>query len=285
MLPLVLRTSLQYLYGLPCQLVSDNGPQFTSFEFEHFLKLNGVKHILSTPYHPATNGAAERLVKSVKRALKAGGKSDFHQVLSAFLLRTRITPHSTTNKAPAELFLKRSLRTRFDLLRPSAEEQGMMRQSMQKTYHDQHSRSREFFVGQRVLARNFRAGQRWLPGTITERRGPLSYLVQLQQGILCKRHIDQLLEATDSPASCPDRIPWDEDSEPVPDHEPSNLVPLPAPDSESPSSSSAAEHSAATDHEHNSDPVSSDEPATEAQRRYPVRTNRRPPQRYEPGFH
>ena len=201
----VLRT-LFATYGLPRQLVSDNGPQFTSLEFEHFLKLNGVKHVLSTPYHPATNGATECLVKSVKRALKAGGKSDFHQVLSAFLLRTRITPHSTTNKAPAELFLKRSLRTRFDLLRPSAEEQVMMRQSMQKTYHDQHSRSREFVVGQRVLARNFRAGQRWLPGIITERRGPLSYLVQLQQGILCKRHIDQLLEATHSPASGPDHI-------------------------------------------------------------------------------
>ena len=135
---------------------------------------------------------------------------------------------------------------------------------MQKTYYDQHSRSREFFVSQRVLARNFRAGQHWLPGTITDRRGPLSYLVQLQQGILCKRHIDQLLEATDNPTSCPDRIPWDEDSEPVPDHEPSTLVPLPAPDLESPLSSFAAEHSAATEHEHNLSPVPSDEPTTDA---------------------
>ena len=85
-----------------------------------------------------------------------------------------------------------------------------------------------------------------------------------KQGILCKRHIDQLLEATDNPTSCPDRILWDEDSEPVPDHEPSTLVPLPAPDLESPLSSFAAEHSAATDHEHNLSPVPSDEPATDA---------------------
>ena len=45
-----------------------------------------------------------------------------------------------------------------------------------------------------------------------------------KQGILCKRHIDQLLEATDNPTSCPDRILWDEDSEPVPDHEPSTMT-------------------------------------------------------------
>lgn len=43
-----------------------------STEFAHFLVANGVKHIWSAPYHPATNGAAERLVQTVKRELKAG---------------------------------------------------------------------------------------------------------------------------------------------------------------------------------------------------------------------
>ena len=49
-------------YGLPQQLVSDNGPQFTSAEFAVFLRKNGVKHIYSSPYHPSTNGLAERFV-------------------------------------------------------------------------------------------------------------------------------------------------------------------------------------------------------------------------------
>ena len=49
-------------YGVPTQIVSDNGPQFVSQEFEHFLKMNGVKHIKSAPYHPSANGLAERFV-------------------------------------------------------------------------------------------------------------------------------------------------------------------------------------------------------------------------------
>ena len=59
------------MYGLPEQLVSDNGPQFTSEEFAIFMKLNGVKHTRSAPYHPSTNGLAERFIKSMKQGLKA----------------------------------------------------------------------------------------------------------------------------------------------------------------------------------------------------------------------
>ena len=46
-------------YGLPKQLVTDNGPKFTSEEFSTFCKQNGVKHIRCALYHPASNGLAE----------------------------------------------------------------------------------------------------------------------------------------------------------------------------------------------------------------------------------
>ena len=58
-------------YGLPDQIVLDNGPQFISSEFATFLKQNRVKHICSTPYHPSTNGHAEWLIQSLKQSLKA----------------------------------------------------------------------------------------------------------------------------------------------------------------------------------------------------------------------
>ena len=62
--------------------------------------MNGVKHIRSSPYHPASNGAAERLVQSVKQGVWAGLRSGvyFERALQAFLMRYRITPHATTGQ-------------------------------------------------------------------------------------------------------------------------------------------------------------------------------------------
>ena len=55
--------------GLPERLVIDNGPQFTAKEFQLFLKKNEVKHVTSAPYHPATNGLAERFIQTMKQSL------------------------------------------------------------------------------------------------------------------------------------------------------------------------------------------------------------------------
>ena len=73
-------------------MVSDNGPQFVSDEFERFLKANRIKYLRSSPYHPLSNGLAERFVQTFKRAMKAGRHCSLHQRLAGSLLRYRITP-------------------------------------------------------------------------------------------------------------------------------------------------------------------------------------------------
>lgn len=83
-------------FGLPEQIITDNGPQFISEDFATFMKLNGIKHIRSSPYHPASNGLAERFVQSFKLALKASASSGMSvsERLSDYLLTYRSSPHT-----------------------------------------------------------------------------------------------------------------------------------------------------------------------------------------------
>ena len=50
--------------------MSDNGTCFMSEEFESLLQANGIKHVTSAPYHPASNSLADRVVQIMKNGLK-----------------------------------------------------------------------------------------------------------------------------------------------------------------------------------------------------------------------
>ena len=77
-------------YGLPEQVVSDNGPPFQSIEYEDFLRQNGIQWVLVSPYYPASNGQAERFVQTFKNSLKASNcQSRLHQTIQKFLLSYR----------------------------------------------------------------------------------------------------------------------------------------------------------------------------------------------------
>ena len=56
-------------HGLPEMVVSDNGSAFTSAEYQTFVKRNGIRHVRSAPYHPSSNGQAERVVQTFKEAI------------------------------------------------------------------------------------------------------------------------------------------------------------------------------------------------------------------------
>ena len=99
------------------------------------------------------------------------------QRLASFLLSYRSAPHSTTHETLADLFFKRKLQIRLDLLCPDVKSTVQNKQSMQKKNYDRHCRGCQYFVGQKVSVRNFCAGPPWSVGIIVERLGPLTYLV------------------------------------------------------------------------------------------------------------
>ena len=181
-------------FGLLEQLVSDNGPQFTSDVFQEFCKLNGIKYVRCSPYHPSSNWLAERFVRTFKEAMRVGTQDGrpFQQRLCNFLLSYRSTPHATTNESPSNLFLGRPVRTKFDLMKPDSERRVRDKQANQKSHHDAHSRERDISVGATVLAKDFLHKGPWLPGKVLERIGPCSYLIQLEDGRQWRRHIDHL---------------------------------------------------------------------------------------------
>ena len=273
-------------HGLPEQLVTDNGPQFVAEEFATFAKLNGIKHIRCAPYHPASNGLAERFVQSLKMALKASVNSGYslqRRVLN-FLLNYRSTPHATTSVSPSSLFLHRQIRTRLDLLRPNCESHVRDKQSQQKSQHDQRAHDRQFFVGQTVMARNLRPGADWVPAVVVERLGPLSYLVETSDKLLWKRHIDLLRELEvrnrDSEFQEPDApdldVPnGDSLAPPLPVADLPTVVPPARPDSPVAEAAviPAAPGEAVATGLDSPDPPASTSPPAIVQRQYPTRAN------------
>lgn len=174
--------------GLPLELVSDNGPQFTSAEFEEFMKMNGIRHNRSAPFHPSTNGEAERFVRTFKTAMRARKeqKISVQRKLCDFLLTYRTTPHSATNRSPAEL-MGRALRTRLDAVRPNLS-QRLERQRQQTGLE------RYVEVGEPVLVKDYRSRKPvWAQGVVSNSLGPCTYLIQVGD-LSWKRHIDQLIQ-------------------------------------------------------------------------------------------
>ena len=57
-------------HRIPQTIVSDNGSSFTSDEFKLFTQKNGIKHVYLAPYHPSSNGQAERAVQMIKHGIK-----------------------------------------------------------------------------------------------------------------------------------------------------------------------------------------------------------------------
>ena len=91
-------------HGLPEELFTDNGPQFSAREFSEFTSRYKIRHNTSSPYFPQANGMAERAVKTIKALMRSSPD------LNTALLAYRSTPLEH-GYSPAQLLFGRRLRT------------------------------------------------------------------------------------------------------------------------------------------------------------------------------
>ena len=96
-------------YGIPKEIVSDNGPEYSAKAYHNFCKDWDIHHNPSSPEYPKSNGLAERTVQTVKRTLKKAKKAgdDIHLTLLAL----RTTPCTNNRHSPADKMFNRSPRT------------------------------------------------------------------------------------------------------------------------------------------------------------------------------
>ena len=99
-------------FGIPEELTSDGGPQFTAGKTQELLKAWGVWHIISSVANPHANCRAELAVKSVKRMLMdnvtATGSLDVDKFQRALLMyQNSVDPE--TKASPALILFGRPI--------------------------------------------------------------------------------------------------------------------------------------------------------------------------------
>jgi len=200
-------------FGIPEQIVSDNGRQFVSDEFHAFCKSNGIRHTTSSVYHPRSNGEAERLVQTFKKSMLMS-VGDVNLRLQRFLFSYRLTPHATTGAAPCELLLGRRPRCLLDQTRPDVHSFVSKAQDNQVEGYNVRVRARQFMDGEDVWVKSHSKNEKkWSLGTIVRALGPVTYLVALN-GKNIKRHVDDICHAQ--------KFSFRADVEPSPEVEPSS---------------------------------------------------------------
>lgn len=125
-------------FGVPNRVRSDNGGCYASEAFNNFSKEYGFEHSTSSPRYPESNGLAERAVQTVKRLWKKS--EDFNKSLMIYRATALESGHS-----PAEIMLKRNIRTGLPSIKITTSEEFEARdaslKSRQKRNFDKRTRA------------------------------------------------------------------------------------------------------------------------------------------------
>ena len=147
--------------------------------------------------------------------MKKAKGTDIETQLSRFLFHYRNTPHTRTGHTPAELLLGRKPQSHLTIMQPNLATRVRNKVQGQVAAHYQHTKERHFQIEDPVFAKNFgNPGKAWIPGIISEVKGPLTFHIELNDGRIIRQHIDHIRSRTSSskdktvPNIEDDDIPW-----------------------------------------------------------------------------
>lgn len=202
-------------FGLPKEVVTDNGPPFNAELFTRFLKVRGIIASKSPPYHPQSNGLAERAVRTVKDVLKKFTLDEKVQPLSLirkinrFLLQYRNEPCTVTKVTPSALIFSYTPNTQLQRINPiKTREDELLKHTANMSYKQRadelsagpldkkgketSTANIEFKEGEKVWYRNhFKELIRWIPVTVIKKISSLRYVINLG-GCVRVVHVNQI---------------------------------------------------------------------------------------------
>ena len=186
--------TLAVLYGWFCErnefpttIISDNDTQFTSKNFADKMSKWGVKHILTPPYHPASNGLAEKAVGIVKIHLKKmdcpATPIELYVNLQSILRVYRAAPHTSTGQTPFQMISKAPVPRLFSQLQVS--QQKTQETNRSSVPQNKIKNVRKFAIGDQVLVYDTQTKLN-SNGTVKDCKSSNSYIVVINN---CDKHI------------------------------------------------------------------------------------------------
>ena len=201
-------------YGVPSVVISDNGPQFSSEEFDEFSQKWEFEHRCSSPGHQQANGMAESAVKMAKKLIRKAIDSGRDPQLA--ILDYRNTPTQDFGSSPAQRMFGRRTRTLLPmcekLLKPQSvdveynKKTKKLRNNRSSWYYNKKAKDLECLSeGDIVRMKPLVAGKdRWSKGIVKKRLDERSYEVATETGTFRRNRI-HLKKVQELPGSLTNR--------------------------------------------------------------------------------
>ena len=189
-------------YGIPRELVSDNGPQFTSYEYKTFSEEWNFRHTTSSPRYSKSNGLVERNALTIKRALQKPQRTGDDPEMTILMLG--MVPLRDGSPAPATKLMGRTLRTLIPKLETTNIENKPKMHGSEYIYTGQKLKSLK--EGDNVRIRDSHKNN-WMrkAKVVGQHKSLRSYIVKTDDGNHLRRNRTHLL-LTRQPSPCQDLL-------------------------------------------------------------------------------